>query len=64
MEQVNKSVCIGMGPVGRKRMKMYLEAIKARGYSSFSAYVVDLLDKELGIELPRPSRREPVAQEV
>jgi len=67
MEQVNKSVCVGMGSLGKKRRMLYMQGIKARGYTSFSAYVVALMDKELSIELPKEPRRrarQPVAQEI
>jgi hypothetical protein len=67
MGQTSKSVCIGMGAVGKKRLRLYLQGIKARGYTSFSAYVVDLVDKELAIKLPKPPRRnssQPVKQKA
>lgn len=53
MRQVNTSICTGMGKVGKKRLMLYRERVKAKGYRSFSAYVVTLLDQQLRVELPR-----------
>lgn len=58
MSQVNTSVCMGMGAVGKKRLKLYRQGIKARGYKSLSRYVIDLLDRELSLEIPKETRRE------
>lgn len=58
---------MGMGNVGKRRLKLYREGIKARGYKSLSKYVVHVMDRELSLDLPKtpnhPSR-EPIAQEV
>lgn len=57
MSQVNASVCVGMGSVGKKRLRLYREKIKARGYKSLSKYVVDVMDRELSLDLPKTKRR-------
>lgn len=51
---------MGMGAVGKKRLKLYREGIKAHGYKSLSRYVVDVLDRELklNLESPKEARRE------
>jgi hypothetical protein len=58
MSQVNTSVCMGMGKVGKRRLKLYREGAKARGYKSFSKYVKDVLDRELSLSVPRETHRE------
>lgn len=58
MSQVNTSVCMGMGSVGKKRLKLYREGIKSRGYKSLSKYVIDVLDRELSLQISKVPRRE------
>ena len=58
MNQVNTSVCMGMGSVGKKRLKLYHQGIKARGYKSLSRYVIDTLDRELRLEIKKNTRRD------
>ena len=53
MSQVNTSLCLGMNNVGKRRLKLYRERIKARGYKSLSKYVRDTIDREL----PENSRK-------
>jgi hypothetical protein len=57
MKQINASICLGMGDVGKRRLKIYQEKIKARGYKSLSAYVVNRLDQELDVEIPTGPRQ-------
>jgi len=59
MEQVNTSICCGMGSTGKKRRKLYMEGSKARGYKSFSAYLRDIMDRELNVDLPTTDRGRP-----
>lgn len=56
MSQVNASICTGMGKVGKRRLKLYREKIKSRGYKSLSKYVVDLMDRELALDFPKSER--------
>ncbi len=57
---------MGMGSIGKKRLKLYRRGIKARGYRSLSKYVVDLMDRELSINLPKINRaiRDTITVEV
>ena len=48
---------MGMGKIGKKRLKLYREGLKARGHKSLSKYVVDAMDRELAVDLPKPERR-------
>ena len=67
MSQVNASVCMGMGKIGHKRLKLYRERIKARGYKSLSKYMVETMDRELGLDFSPESHRqspERIPQEV
>ena len=47
MTQVNRTICIGMGTIANKKLKLYVAGAKERGYHSFSAFVVALLEREL-----------------
>lgn len=57
MRQVNTSICTGMGKLGKQRLTLYRARVKAKGYRSFSAYVVKLLDQQLEVDLPRGKSR-------
>lgn len=58
MSQINTPVRMGAGNVGKKRLKLYREKIRARGYKCLSDYVVDALDRELSLEFSKAPRRE------
>lgn len=47
-----------MDEVGQKRLKLYQELAAKRGYDSLSAFIVDLVDKDLGVDLPKPKTRQ------
>jgi len=55
--QTVRSISLGMEEVGKKRLKLYTELARKKGYESLSAYIVDLVDRELGIDLPQPRMR-------
>jgi len=57
MKQINISVVMGMGKNGKERARLYRERSKARGYKSLSAFVVQLVDRELDLKLPIGKRR-------
>lgn len=58
MKQVNASVCLGMGEIGKKRLKLYQQHIKERGYRSLSAFIVHRLDAELDVNIqPGPRHK-------
>lgn len=46
-----------MGDTGQKRLELYTALAKKKGYDSLSAYIVDLADKDLGVDLPKPKVR-------
>ncbi len=48
-----RSIHLGMGEVGEQRLKLYKEHAAKRG-KSLSALIVELVDKDLGIFLPKP----------
>jgi hypothetical protein len=48
---------MGMGKIGKERLRLYHEKIKALGYKSLSSYIVDVMDRELSLDLPRGPRR-------
>jgi hypothetical protein len=56
MSQINTSVCMGMGNIGRQRLKIYRQGIKARGYKSLSKFVIDILDRELHVTFSNAER--------
>jgi hypothetical protein len=43
-----------MGEVGEQRLKLYRELAAKRGYDSLSAFIVDVIDHDLGVKLPKP----------
>lgn len=46
-----------MGEVGEERLKLYRKLAAKRGYDSLSAFIVDVVDKDLGVQLPKPKTR-------
>jgi hypothetical protein len=52
--QIIRSIHLGMGEIGVKRLKLYAAMATKRG-KSLSALIVEVVDKDLGINLPRPS---------
>jgi hypothetical protein len=52
--QTQRSISLGMGEVGEERLKLYRSLAAKRGYDSLSAFIVDLVDKDLEINLPKP----------
>ena len=56
--QTVRSISLGMDEIGEKRLKMYRELAAKRGYDSLSAFIVDVVDKDLGIDLPKPKTRQ------
>ena len=52
--QTQRSISLGMGEVGEERLKLYRSLAAKRGYDSLSAFIVDVVDKDLGIDLPKP----------
>lgn len=56
--QTVRSISLGMDEVGEKRLKLYQELAAKRGYDSLSAFIVDIIDKDLGINLPKPRTRQ------
>ena len=62
--QVVTSINFGMGEVGKERLKRYKELAGKRGYDSLSAFIVEVVDTDLGItDLPKPKGRRPAKQE-
>jgi hypothetical protein len=47
-----------MGETGQQRLELYTKLAKKKGYESLSAYIVDLADKDLGVDLPKPKTRQ------
>lgn len=62
-QQTITSVNFGMGDSGRERLRLYQELAKKRGYASLSAFIVDLVDAELGVNLPKPKGSRPLKPE-
>lgn len=56
--QTVRSISLGMGDVGEERLKLYRTLAAKRGYDSLSAFIVDVVDKDLGIHLPKPKTRQ------
>lgn len=56
MKQVNTTVCLGMGATGEKRLKLYRQGIRIRGYKSLSGYIVNLVDSQLEVDIPQGPR--------
>lgn len=56
--QTNRSISLGMGETGQQRLELYKKLAKKKGYESLSAYIVDLVDKDLGVDLPKPKSRQ------
>jgi hypothetical protein len=52
--QTVRSISLGMGEVGEQRLKLYRELAAKRGYDSLSAFIVDVIDHDLGVKLPKP----------
>jgi len=52
--QTQRSISLGMGEVGEERLKLYRSLAAKRGYDSLSAFIVDVVDKDLGIDLHKP----------
>ena len=56
--QTVRSISLGMDEIGQKRLRLYQQLAAKRGYDSLSAFIVDLVDKDLGIVLPKPKTRQ------
>ncbi len=55
--QTVRSISLGMDGVGQERLKLYKALAKKRGYESLSAFIIDVVDKDLGVTLPKPKMR-------
>lgn len=56
--QTVTSISLGKKEIGEERLKLWQERIAQRGYNSLSAFVVDLVDRDLGVKLPKPKSRQ------
>ena len=50
MKQIKMPISFGVGATGRKRLRLYRERLKAKGYKNLSDYILALLDKEVAAE--------------
>lgn len=57
--QVITSINFGTSEVGQERLRLYKKLASERGYDSLSAFIVDLVDADLKIDLPKPKGRRP-----
>ena len=56
--QTIRSISLGMGEIGEERLRLYKQLAAKRGYDSLSAFIVDVVDNDLGVQLPKPKTRQ------
>lgn len=50
--QMIRSIHLGMGEIGEKRLKLYKELAEKRG-KTIGALIIEIVDRELGVNLPK-----------
>ena len=63
-QQTTTSINLGTGDAGAERLKSYKLFIRTKGYTSFSAYIIDVMDREAGLAIPKPGRGRPVGSNL